>query len=129
MDLIGLIGASGKCYKYVMTIIDVFTRYLITVPLRSKKARELAKAIYVPADCIHSAPQTITTDHGIEFVNHVATVGSSEGTPHALWLNYCHPAANGIIERASYIITIILRTMVEENISIWDLMLLGVTLA
>lgn len=69
LDLIGPMRTSEN--SYVMMITDVFTRYFITVPLRSKEARDVARAIYFHVICIHGAPQTVIADQGTEFVNHV----------------------------------------------------------
>lgn len=129
MDLVGPMGVSDNGYKYVLTIIDVLTRYLITVPLRSKEAREVAKALYVNVICIHGVPQTLVTDQGSEFVNSVMQEIASELLMRHAKITAYHPSANGIIERANYTIVNILRTMVLGNISIWDTMLPTCTLA
>lgn len=71
MDLVGPMGVSDNGVRYVMPIVDVFKRYLIIVPLRSKEAREMARALYVDVVCVHGVPQTVVTDQGSEFVNSV----------------------------------------------------------
>ena len=43
MDLVGPMGVSDRGNQYIMTIIDVFTRFLITVPLKSKATTEVAR--------------------------------------------------------------------------------------
>ena len=42
LDLVGPMGVPHNGYRYVMTVIDVFTRYLVTVALKSKEAIEVA---------------------------------------------------------------------------------------
>lgn len=54
-----------------MTIIDVFIRYLIAVPLCSKEAQDVVRAICVHVICIYGVPQTIITDQITEIVYHV----------------------------------------------------------
>ncbi len=42
MDLVRSMGVSDNGYRYITSVFDVFTRYLITVLLRSREAREEA---------------------------------------------------------------------------------------
>ena len=58
MDLVGPMGVSDTGYRYVMTVIDVFTRYLITIPLRSKEACEVAESFYISITSMQGVPQT-----------------------------------------------------------------------
>ena len=59
--------ADGK--RYILTVLDLFTRWAIAIPLKSKKAEEVANAIFNNILCIHGRPDTIVTDEGSEFVN------------------------------------------------------------
>lgn len=129
MDLVGPMEVSDNGFRYVMTIIDVFTRYLITVPLMSKEAREAARAFYVNVTCVHGVPQTIVTDQGIEFINSIMQEVASEPLMRHAKITTFHPSVNGIVERANYTIINILRTMVEGNVAVWDIMLPAATTA
>ena len=57
MDIVGPMGTLDNGKKYILTIIDVFTRYLITEPLSSKEATEVAKVFFNKVVCIHGAPK------------------------------------------------------------------------
>ena len=46
MDLVGPLSVSHDGNKYVLTVIDVMSRFLITVPLKTKEARKVAVAFY-----------------------------------------------------------------------------------
>ena len=129
LDLIGPMGVSHNGYRYVMTIIDVFTRYLVTVALRSKEATEVARALYNKVVCVHGVPVTIVTDQGTEFVNSVMKELSKELLMQHAKITAFYLSANGVIERANYTIRNILRTLVEGNVSIWDQMLEAATFA
>ena len=68
MDLIGPLTVTAEGYQYCLTMIDYFTKWPILKPLRSKSAREVARALFeVYAEwgiCdIH------ITDQGTEFCN------------------------------------------------------------
>ena len=129
VDLVGPMGVSCNSYKYIMTVIDTLTKYLITIPLKSKEAREVAHSLYEKVICVHGVPRTMISDQGGEFVNNVlSTMCDTLGLVHSK-ITAFHPAANGQCERANYTIVNILRTLVEGNISIWDKMLPVATFA
>lgn len=61
-------AGSNKNYKYVLIVIDCFSKYLWTRPLKTKTAEEVAKAfetIFVGGRC----PRNLQTDQGLEFFN------------------------------------------------------------
>lgn len=69
MDTIGPFPSTVNQYKYALTIICDFSKYLIIVPLPNKEAKTVAKAFldnclltFGPVSCIRS-------DMGTEFVN------------------------------------------------------------
>ena len=60
---------SKEGYVKILTILDTFTRYVITVPLRSKTAEEISKALMNSLFCVFGRPDSILTDDGKEFLN------------------------------------------------------------
>ena len=129
MDIVGPMGTSDKGNKYILIIIDVFTRYLVTVLLKSKEASEVARAFFNQVVCVHGIPKTVVTDQGKEFVNQIF-----KGVTERLQVNHAtitayRPSANGVIERTNYTVVNILRTLTEDNPNIWDEMLPSATYA
>ena len=123
MDLIGPIGNSEKGYKYCLVLIDVLTRYLIAEPIKTKTAIEVAKVYFESVVCKQGVPKTLVTDQGKEFVNEILKeVAKLFQMKHTITTPY-HPQANGVIERSNGTVLNILRTLVQDNVSIWDTML------
>jgi hypothetical protein len=60
---------SSDGYKCILTILDLFTRYVIAVPLRRKNAKEVAEALFTHVFCRSGRPRLIISDQGREFVN------------------------------------------------------------
>ena len=59
---------SKKGYKYLWTVIDVFSKYGWIVPLKTKTGKEFALAfqkLFLP----DTAPSNLWTDKGTEFYN------------------------------------------------------------
>ena len=59
---------SNKGFKYILMIIDVFSKYGWAIPLKIKTGPEVTKAF----QCLwrtQKPPQKLWTDEGIEFYN------------------------------------------------------------
>ena len=123
MDIIGPMGKSDNGFKYCFVMIDVLTRYLICEPLKTKSALEVAQVFFDSIICKQGVPKTVVTDNGKEFVNSIfEEVAKLLNMTHLKTTAY-HPQANGVIERANGSVVNILRTLVQENTTIWDTML------
>ena len=69
MDLMEMIPYSriNKGYKYILTCVDVFSRFARALPLKSKNAKDVSTSI---SNMIkHEKPHYIQTDLGKEFYN------------------------------------------------------------
>ena len=58
----------NKGYKYLLTCIDIFSKYAWTVPLKTKTGQELVKAFQTILSSGRN-PNKLQTDQGKEFVN------------------------------------------------------------
>ena len=69
MDLMEMIPYSriNKGYKYILTCIDVFSRFARAVPIKSKSSIEMETAIKIMFNDGH--PDNLQTDLGKEFYN------------------------------------------------------------
>ena len=71
MDLadMSLIAGHNDNYKYILTCIDVFSRYAFVVPVRNKSAIEIKNAFEEILSSSDRRPTYVQTDKGREFVN------------------------------------------------------------
>ena len=61
---------KGKTYKYILSLLDVFSRFPCLYPLESKHSsgiKKKLKKIY----SVHGLPQKLQSDNGGEFKKHV----------------------------------------------------------
>lgn len=56
-------------YKYLLVVIDAFSRYLMITPLKTKKADDIVQAFIDIFENIHRKPMKIRSDRGLEFLN------------------------------------------------------------
>lgn len=89
---------KGKTFKYILSVIDVFSRYHRLIPLERKRCEPIADALcglYKE----HGPPRVIQHDHGTEFKGPVEKLCKSlkikviQGRPY-------HPQSQGKIERS-----------------------------
>ena len=70
----GLRSNSG--YRYLLTVIDVFSKYAWIVPLKTKTGKEVAMAFQKLFSSTNTPTSRLWTDKGTEFYNQQ----SKEGT-------------------------------------------------
>jgi len=100
IDTIGPLPVDSKGHKYIIVMIDTFTRYLLTYPARTLEAKECAE-ILSQHICRYGVPDEILTDNGKQFVNsHLQTLLSVFKIEHITITPYSHEE-NGIVERVN----------------------------
>ena len=70
MDLIGPFNETVRGNKYVMTITDLFTKWIVAKPISDKKASSVAEVL-METIFTFGPPNRIISDQGREFVNEV----------------------------------------------------------
>lgn len=65
---VGLIANYNRNYRYILTVIDIFSRYAWARPLKSKRGEEVAAAFKSIFD-EGRVPKRVQTDQGREFEN------------------------------------------------------------
>jgi len=69
IDLVGPAEDTLNGNKYILTMMDLFTRWVVAVPIPSKDAHVIAHAIHSHWFCKYGFPERIFSDQGTEFVN------------------------------------------------------------
>lgn len=71
---------ENEGYKYLLTIIDVLTKYAFVKPLRNKNALTVVKALREVLDSGRGQPKVISSDKGKEFKNtHMTSLLKTRG--------------------------------------------------
>ena len=123
IDLVGQLKTTERGNKYILQAKDPATKYVVALPLTSKSAEEVARAIVQGLILPYGYPHRIVSDQGGEFCNKLNDAlclqsGISKRTTAAY-----HPAANGVVERANQSLMSVLRAIAEPDQSNWDLCL------
>lgn len=70
-DLVEMIKFSrnNKGYRYCLTMIDCYSRYAFTIPIKRKTGDNVAQALQSTFESIKMYPAFLVTDRGKEFLN------------------------------------------------------------
>ena len=99
MDIVGAFPRSRRRNEYWLTIMDAFSKDLELIPLKSKEAVEVARALLIHWVCRRGVPVAILSDNAKEFTGKVAThLCEALGIRSDLIAAYHHESA-GLVER------------------------------
>ena len=60
---------DGNSNRYIVTIMDVYSRYLIATPVRNHKASTISRCLYESVIAYFGTPRSILSDRGTEFTS------------------------------------------------------------
>jgi len=99
VDLVGAFPTSKRGYKYLLTAICGFTKYLVCVPIRDKVSATVAEDLMKHLYLVYGLPEIFIHDQGGEFWSDVMMrlaalldIQPSKITSH-------RPNSNGVVER------------------------------
>ena len=128
IDLIGPFPETvGTCNKYVLTVVDFFTHYTITIPLPNKAAKTVAKTLFNHVLAVHGCPKRLMSDHGPEFLNAVITELTEISSIKKVYTRAYKPLANGATERIHCFLNDSISMYVTKFAREWDLWLQAAT--
>ena len=106
---------DGKSNRYIVTMMDVYSRYLIASPVRNHKASTVSRCLYESVVAYFGAPRSILLDRGAEFTGMVwESLTQMLGAKIKLTSPY-YPQGNSVIERSHRTLSNMLRTMLLEK--------------
>ena len=115
IDFVGPLPVDGKSNRYIVTMMDVYSRYLIASPVKNHKASTVSRCLYESVVAYFDAPRSILSDRGAEFTGMIwESLTQMLGAKIKLTSPY-YPQGNSVIERSHRTLSNMLRTMLLEK--------------
>lgn len=118
-DLIGPLPRSTRGYRYILVILDTFSKFCLLYPLRSATAALVAQHLENDIFMIYGIPKFLICDNGPEFKGQPLRSLADKYHFRILYNAKRHPQANPT-ERANKTIGTMLRSYVKDNQRLWD---------
>ena len=111
---------SRRGYRYILVIVDHFSKYVNIYPMKNQTAQTVAKHIFEDYVQEHGVPETLHTDQGRQFESRLVQqlceklgIRKSRSSPY-------HPQGAGIVERANRVIKEQLARYIADQGGDWD---------
>ena len=115
MDVMGPFISSRKGERYILSIIDCFSKYLILVPLRDHTAPTVSRSLYERVVGYFGCLRKILSDRVTEFTGRIwVELMNLLGVQQVLTSPY-YPQGNGIVERSHRTIHNLLRAHLSNR--------------
>jgi cleavage and polyadenylation specificity factor subunit 1 len=69
IDIIGPLRPSRSQHRYILTVQDDLSKFIIALPLEDQTAEQVAKAFLDQIVLIYGIPQVILSDSGSQFLS------------------------------------------------------------
>jgi hypothetical protein len=120
IDILGPLPRSNKGKRYILVIVDWFTKWTDAFPIANQEAQTCAKVLVEQFVCRFGSPKQLHSDQGAQFESSLFQsltdlLGIEKTRSTAL-----HPISNGIVERSNRTIESMLSKYVSQNQRDWD---------
>ncbi|UYV82442.1 K02A2.6-like, partial [Cordylochernes scorpioides] len=120
IDVAGPFPKSDLGNKYILVIMDYFTKWPVAVPIPDQEASTVSEALLQDWVCIFGVPRILHSDQGRNFESNIFQelcrrlgIEKTRTTP-------LHPQSDGMVERFNRTLTQHLTMFVDKNQRDWD---------
>ncbi|MBE7326061.1 transposase family protein, partial [Nocardioides sp. Y6] len=119
IDCVGPLPKTKRGHQYLLTIMDVATRYPEGIPLRNIKAKTVLDAL-LKFFTQYGLAQEVQSDQGSNFMSGVFQEVMYELGIKQLKSSIYHPESQGALERHHQTLKTMIRTYCVEDPGDWD---------
>src|SRR3954466_10901643 len=111
---------SSKGHRFILAIIDYFSKWAEAIPLREVKATDVVKFIKHHVIYRYGVPRRIVHDNGPQFISTVCSWFYNKFRIQSVSSTANYPLANGLAEAFNKTIAKILKKFVSRSQRDWD---------
>ena len=104
MDLVSPLPAAQRNYKYVVVVVEYFTKWIKAKPLVNITSEAVRKFFWQNIICIFGVLKELTVDNGKQFDSQLFKEFCHSMGTKVMFISVYHPQSNGVVERANGII-------------------------
>lgn len=120
IDLVGPLPRSYAGFMYILSVVDVFSKYTWIFPLRNATAKSIVKNVEQFIFLVHGVPQTFVCDNGKQFVSkEFKQLLADYNVPMPFYNAYYTPQ-NNVVERYNQTIGTALSILTESDHRNWS---------
>jgi len=120
IDITGPHPVSSKGNKFIITVIDPFTKFGFAFPVQNHEAPTVAKYLVEWVFLIHGVTLQLLSDTGAEFEGNIFPEMCEMLVVDKIRTTSYKPSTNGALERMHRTLNTMLGKMVDEKQSKWD---------
>ena len=129
IDLVGPLEGGNHGFNYILTVEDLWTRYVQAYPLKSKHTMEVARTLMERFVASFGCPSALHSDQGKEFTSHVMQHLMKELQVEKTVTPPYNPRSNGKLERFHRDLGAFMRTTLVREDPGWVMYLPALVLA
>lgn len=129
MDILGPLVKTDEGYRYILLVVDSFSKWCEAIPLVTMEAREIAWKLYDEVICRYGCPVSILTDRGANFISNLMKELCSIFKISKINTSSYHPATNAAAERMNSVILQKLRIFCNKKQTNWAQLLPSIMLS
>lgn len=129
MDILGPLTTSKQGHKYILLVVDSFSKFPEAFPLKTQESKEIAEVLFAEIFARYGAPRVIVSDRGQNFLSKLVTAVCEIFQVTRHFTSAYHPQTNAACERMNSTIAQCLRTYINPEQTNWNKLLPGVMMA
>ena len=129
IDILGPLPKSSEGFRYILMIVDSFSKWTEALPLRTMESREIAWKLYEEIICRFGCPDSILTDRGQNFMSNLLKELCKILQITKLSTSSYHAACNAQVERMNSVVLQKLRIYGNSKQTDWAQLLPSIMLS